>query len=325
MANVIKWGMVGTGNVTEVKSGPGFYKSEHSVLYGVTNRTYEKAVDWAKRHNVPQVYRDLDEMIKDKKVDAIYIATPPSSHKEYALKCAKARLPCYIEKPVTLNLKDHLEILEAFKKADTPVFAAYYRRAQDRFLKVKSLIANGELGEIRFVHLSLFREKRDEGWRVLQDISGGGLFMDVGVHMIDIIIYLLGEIIEVKSFKDNQGGFYEPEDIITAAFLFKNGILGTGNWCFTTGTQEDEIKIVGEKGTLRFACFADTPIRLQKRDNTEVLYDIPKPKHVHQPMIQTIVNQLIGKGVSPGLLETSTNTAWVCEALYTAEAEIPKT
>ncbi|MCL1948260.1 MAG: Gfo/Idh/MocA family oxidoreductase [Turicibacter sp.] len=315
----IQWGMVGTGNVTEVKSGPGFYKSENSALNGVTNRTKEKAISWAKRHGVGHVYNDMDEMIADGKVDAIYIATPPASHKEYALKCAAAKIPCYIEKPVALNLTDHMEMLNAFKKSDTLVFAAYYRRAQPRFLKVQQLLNEGLIGDIRFVQMNLYRPvKEDEkinSWRVDPELSGGGLFMDVGVHMIDIVIHLLGNIKEVQTFRRNQTGHYAPEDNIAISLLFENGILGTGNFCFTTKVSKDEIEIIGEKGNLRFACFGTSPIILETSETVQE-FDVPKPEHVHQPLIQSIVNELNGMGKTANHLEDTTNTAWVCEQIY---------
>jgi len=315
----IRWGMVGTGNVTEVKSGPGFYKSENSVLHGVMNRTYEKAVDWAKRHCVAHVYKDIDEMIASGEVDAIYVATPPGSHKEYALKCAKAGIPCYIEKPVALNYADHLEMLEAFRATNTPAYGAYYRRAQERFIKVKELLNLGAVGEVRFVQMNLYRGVKEAEknlcWRVIPEISGGGLFMDVGVHMVDIVIYLLGDVREVRAFRLNQGGFYEPEDMIAVALLFENGVAGTGHFCFTSKISKDEIEIVGSKGSLRFACFGDSPI-VWADGETEKMFDIKKPVHVHQPMIQAIVDELNEVGVCPSRLEMSTNTAWVCEEIY---------
>ena len=315
----IKWGMVGTGNVTEVKSGPGFYKALNSELYGVTNRTYEKAADYAQRHGVPKVYRDLDEMIADGQVDAIYLATPPGAHKADALKCAQAGIVCYIEKPVALNLADHLEIMEAFAASGTKAFAAYYRRAQPRFLKVKELLDSDAIGDIRFVHLSLYRPPTDDEkaqcWRVQPELSGGGLLMDVGVHQLDILDFLVGQISGVKSITGNLAKLYGPEDTISAAFTFKSGALGTADWCFAAGFYKDEIELVGSKGRLVLSCFGQEPIRLDTAAGTTE-FPVEKPAHVHQPLIQTIVDELNGIGKSPSTLATALNTAQVCEWIY---------
>lgn len=311
--------MVGTGDVTEVKSGPGFYKAENSMLYGVTNRTYEKAVCYAKRHQVGKVYAHIDEMIADGQVDAIYIATPPGSHKEYALKCAQAKIPCYIEKPVAMSYADHLEIMKAFNATNTPAWAAYYRRSHERFNKVKALIDTGAIGDILFAHLSLYRpasqeEMKNQSWRVQPETSGGGIFMDVGVHQLDIMNYLLGDIVDVKAISKNKGGYYTPEDTINATFTFENGIAMTGDWCFVAGYYKDEIEIVGAKGRITLSCFGTDPVVLET-GNEKQTFLTKHPEHVHQPLIQTIVDELNGKGKCPSTLETSLNTAWVSEKI----------
>ena len=320
MIKTIRWGMVGTGDVTEVKSGPGFYKANNSMLYGVTNRTYHKAVDYAHRHGVERVYSDIDEMIADGKVDAIYIATPPGSHKMYALKCAQARIPCYIEKPVAMNYQEHLELIEAFEKTNTKAFAAYYRRGHERFKKVKQIIDAGEIGDIYFIHLSLYRgatesEKQNQSWRVQPEISGGGIFMDVGVHQLDILDFLIGKVKDVTSFRSNKGGFYAPEDTITAAFVFENGVQMTADWCFAAGVAKDEIEIVGSLGRITLSCFGIDEIVVERASEKEAI-QVEVPEHVHQPLIQTIVDELNGEGECPSTLKTALNTAWICEAIY---------
>jgi len=319
MGKVICWGIVGTGNVTEVKSGPGFYKAKNSALYAVTNRTYGKAVDYAKRHNVEKVYANINEMLADKNVDIIYIATPPGSHKEYAVKCAEAKMPCYIEKPVAMTYDEHLEIIKAFEKTNTKAFAAYYRREHERFKKVKQLIESGAVGEIRFVHISLYRqatenEKSNQSWRVQPKISGGGIFMDVGVHQLDILDFIFGAIEDVKVFSANNGGFYAPEDTICAAFRFESGVQMTADWCFVAEISKDEIEIVGSKGRITLSCFGTDPVILETAGEREEFAFKP-PEHVHQPLIQTIVDELNGEGRCPSTLRHALNTALVCEKI----------
>jgi len=310
--------MVGTGDVTEVKSGPGFYKARNSELVAITNRTYEKAVDYAKRHGVRCVYRDLDEMIADGQVDAIYIATPPGSHKELALKCAAARIPCYIEKPVATSYNEHLEIMQAFEATGTKCFAAYYRREHERFKKVKDLIDTGAIGTVCFAHLSLYRpadewEKNGTSWRIQPAISGGGIFMDLGVHQIDIMNFIFGEVDpDFKPFSRNNGGFYQPEDTITVAFRYQSGVHLTANWCFVAGFHKDEIEIVGTTGRITLSCFDTDPVILETL-NDRIEFDFERPEHVHQPLIQTIVDELNGEGKCPSTLETSLATAWLSE------------
>jgi len=317
----INWGMVGTGNVTEIKSGPGFYKAHNSALYAVTNRTWAKAEDYAKRHNVAKVYNSIDEMLADPQIDAIYIATPPGSHKEYAIKCAKAKMPCYIEKPVALCYADHVEMIKAFEETGTKAFAAYYRRRLPRFLKVQELLAQNAIGHVRYVHVSYCHipgesEKTGEAWRVQPDISGGGIFMDIAVHQLDILDFLFGKINEVKSLVTNQGRYYAPEDMLNVCFSFENGMQGSGDWCFTAGIGKDLIEIVGSEGRITLECFGTGPIIYETARGSinEIL--VETPEHVHQNLIQSIVDELNGEGACPSTLYTAANTAWVCDKVY---------
>ena len=316
----IHWGMIGTGDVTEVKSGPGFYLATNSTLHGVLNRTKEKALDYARRHQVPVVYNTLEEMLADPIIDAVYIATPPGSHKEIAIACAKARKICYIEKPLALTYQDSLAITAAFKEHQIQAFVAYYRRSLPRFNKVKELLQQNIIGEIRNVNLQYNRplqpSERDNPWRLQADISGGGLFMDMGVHQLDILDYLIAPIKAVHSITANQGGYYQIEDIVNLIFTFENGVQGVGSWCFTTGTWQDRISLLGSSGQLTFACFDDSPIIWEDNFGQQTTFTTTTPAHVQQPLIQAIVNELNGDGHSPSTLESALRTAWVCEQIY---------
>lgn len=320
----IHWGMVGCGNVTEKKSGPGFYKAKNSLLYGVTNRTRAKADDYAARHGVPKVYDTIEEMLADSEIDAVYIATPPGSHKEYALACAKAKKPCYIEKPVALCYEDHMEMVAAFEKAETKAFAAYYRRKLPRFLTVKELLEKQIIGDVRFVHVSYYRpayegEKTGQAWHIQPEISGGGIFMDIAVHQLDALIFLLGEMTEVKSLVANQAHYYKPEDVLSLCFSFENGAQGSGDWCFSTGTRKDLIEIIGSKGRISFECFGTGAIVVETAENGENIMReiaVETPPHIQQNLIQSIVDELNGQGVCPSTLKTAANTAWVCDKVY---------
>ncbi|MFS0820595.1 Gfo/Idh/MocA family protein [Bacillus sp. 1P02SD] len=311
----VRWGIIGCGNVTEVKSGPAFQKVANSELVAVMRRTGELAKDYAVRHHVPKWYDNADELIQDPDVDAIYIATPPGSHKEYTLKAAQAGKPVYVEKPMALNYEECVEMIEACKEANVPLYVAYYRRAQQRFLKIKELLENGAVGEVRFVSTTQYRMATEDPnalpWRVQPKISGGGLFFDLGSHTLDILDFLLGPIKEVHGFASNHGGRYKAEDIVTGTYLFESGIHGVGNWCFTAFQEEDMNEIVGSKGKITFSTFGNEPILLTTANGTEE-WSFERPQHVHQPLVETIVAELTGKsGVCTSTGESGARTNWV--------------
>jgi len=297
---IIRWGIIGCGDVTEVKSGPGFQLAKNSQLVAVMRRNGELAKDYAIRHNVPKWYDNAEALINDPDVDAVYIATPPAFHKEYTIKCAKARKPVYVEKPMARNFEECTAMVEACDNAGVPLFVAYYRRALDRFNKVKELIESGKIGETRFVSIVLYKKlvqvdlnSGELPWRVIPEISGGGEFMDLASHTLDVLDYILGPIDEAIGYADNQAKLYEAEDVVAASLSFASGVKGTGIWSFSSFSNYDMNEIVGSLGKISFSTFGEEPIMLTTLDGI-TSFNILKPVHIQQQLIQSVVNELNG-------------------------------
>jgi predicted dehydrogenase len=317
----IHWGMIGCGDVTEVKSGPGFQKAHHSSLVAVMRRTGELARDYAQRHAVPRWYDDAEALIHDPEVDAIYIATPPAFHKEYTLLSAQAGKPVYVEKPMALNFEECQLMIEVCQAAGVPLFVAYYRRALSRFLKIKELIDAQAIGEPRFVTITLYQPvARDEltpqtlPWRVIPDIAGGGRFVDLASHMLDFLDYVLGPIRSVYGFASNQAHHYPAEDIVTGTFVCESGVHGVGTWCFTGFERWDLTEIVGTEGKIVYSTFDARPVILTTATGTrEFSYDYPA--HIQQPLIQAVVDELNSVGTCPSTGESAARTSWVMDQM----------
>ncbi|MEF3304907.1 Gfo/Idh/MocA family protein [Paenibacillus sp. GYB003] len=318
MTKTIRWGIIGCGNVTEVKSGPGFQLAERSELVAVMRRNGELAEDYARRHQVPKWYDDADALIGDPDVDAVYIATPPSTHKPYALAVAAAGKPVYVEKPMALHAGECRDMIEACRAAGVPLYVAYYRRALPRFLKVKQLLEMGAIGDIRFVttvHTKKLTENPDDlPWRVIPELSGGGHFFDLASHTLDLLDFLLGPIRDATGRAGNQGKAYPAEDIVSGTYVFDSGVQGTGLWCFTAYQGGEVNEIVGSRGKLTFSTFGSEPIRLTTAEGIGD-YSLEQPKHIQQPLIQTIVNELLGTGACPSTGESALRTAQVMDEL----------
>ncbi|OKL41988.1 Gfo/Idh/MocA family protein [Pontibacter flavimaris] len=318
----VRWGIIGCGDVTEVKSGPAFNKIENSELVAVMRRDGAKARDYAERHGVPKWYDKAEELIHDPEVDAVYIATPPDSHAAYTLQVAAAGKPVYVEKPMALNHAQCQEMIMACKQADVPLFVAFYRRSQAPFLKVKELLEQKAIGDVRFVSIKLCQPLQpkmygdDLPWRVQPEISGGGLFHDLAPHQLDILDFILGPIVSASGQIANQAGLYDAEDMVTAQFRFESGVLGSGLWCFSVAEQQqaDLIEIVGSAGRITFPTFARKPILLETAAGTDEFL-LPLPQHVQQPFIQSIVEELTGKGKCPGSAASAARTSWVMDQM----------
>lgn len=317
----IRWGIIGCGDVTEVKSGPGFQKAKHSSLVAVMRRNGELARDYARRHNVPRWYDNAQELIEDPSVDAVYIATPPAYHKEYTIKAVRAGKPVYVEKPMALNYKECKMMIDASNEADVPLYVAYYRRALPRFNKIKDLIDSGKIGKVRFVKVTLYQKAtleelqgEDLPWRVIPEISGGGKFVDLASHTLDLLDQYFGAITEVYGIASNQANLYKAEDIVSATFKFESGVQGAGIWSFASYEDYDRNEIIGSKGKIIFSSFNDEPIKLITRQGVRE-YKIDNPPHVQQPLIQSVVNDILGIETCPSTGESAARTSKVMDQI----------
>jgi len=315
----VKWGIIGCGDVTEKKSGPALQKIEDSELVAVMRRTGELAKDYAERHNVPRWYDQAEDLINDPEVNAVYIATPPSTHKKYTIMAAEAGLPVYVEKPMARNYKEAQKMIKVCQKNNVQLNVAYYRRAMPRFLKIKELLDFGAIGEIRTVNIRLAQPveeaEKDEAnlpWRVLPEIAGGGKFLDLAAHTLDLFDYYFGPIESASGFAINQGGYYPAEDNVVMTFRFKNDIQGIGSWTFNGYHDLDQNEIIGTKGRLIFSSFSEDPIILENEDGRQEI-EFSYPEHVQQPLLEKVAANLLGEGKSPSTGESAARTTAIMD------------
>jgi len=304
---MIHWGFIGCGNVTEKKSGPAFQKVEGSDVVAVMRRDAEKAKDYALRHGIKKWYNNADDLIHDPEVNAVYIATPPASHAEYAIKTMKAGKPVYVEKPLASSYEECLQIVNVAKETGVPCFAAYYRRTLPYFLRVKQLIDKGSIGNISTVQIRFAVAPREEDfkkdnlpWRVKKEISGAGYFYDLASHQLDLLDYILGPIEDANGFTSNVAGLYEVEDSVSGAFRFESGVVGSGSWSFVASkiAHVDAIDFIGIQGKLTCSTFDFTPIVLETDKGRQEFIE-KNPENIQFYLIESIVNYLNGKGSEP--------------------------
>jgi predicted dehydrogenase len=304
----IKWGIIGCGDVTEVKSGPAFNKVKNSELVAVMRRDDEKAKDYASRHHVPKWYSNASELIHDPDVNAIYIATPPSSHEEYTMAAFDAGKPVYVEKPMSVDAASAIRMAKVARDKKLKLVVAHYRNAQPLFNGIKQLLTKKVIGDVRFVKSELYKpslsvselEISKNAWRVDPSIAGGGLFHDLAPHQFGLMNYFFGEAEKVSGISLNQGGLYKADDMVAGNILFKNGVLFNGIWCFNVSPEDekDHCRVVGEKGSIAFTFFNQREVIVTVNGKKETFtYDILQ--HVQQPMIEKIVEYFSDEGPNP--------------------------
>ena len=319
----IKWGIIGCGNVTEIKSGPAFNKVGHSELIAVMRRNIALAEDYARRHHVPKFYGDADLLINDTDVNAVYVATPPDTHAEYAIKAIKAGKPVYVEKPMARNYAECREMIRVSEETGQALYVAYYRRTLPAFLKIKELIEQGAIGNVLTVNIRLHKafgerdrhpEKQD--WHVAPEIAGAGHFYDLASHQFDYLDFLLGPVKQVSGIASNIAGYYRAEDTVSAVFSFESGILGNGSWCFVVDkeNEEDSIEISGTEGRIRFSCFDKRDVELITAKGIKT-FAFQNHENISFYLVQQVTGALRGENECVSTMYSAARTNFVMEEI----------
>lgn len=306
----VRWGIIGCGDVTEKKSGPAFNKVKDSRLLAVMRRDTAKAADYAHRHQVPHWYSKAEDLLDNPALNAIYIATPPSSHFDYALKALAAGKDVYIEKPVTLNAHEARLLLDVVRKNNGKLVVAHYRRQLPLFLKVKELLDTGRIGTVRTVQLRLWQSRSPDlvtkgaaDWRTDPTISGGGYFFDLAPHQLDLMLYFFGLPISFEGFSQIQDAASAVADQTTGTILFEHQVVFNGSWCFNV-RQEDQVdhcEIIGSRGKITFSIFGNSVAVQSDDEENEFVFE--HPEHIQYPMIASTVAFFEGNGPNPASME----------------------
>lgn len=317
---LIRWGMIGCGDVAERKSGPAFSRLPDSQLAAVASRSPARACDYAARHGVQQVFETPEALIRSPAVDAVYIATPPSSHLDLALKVAAAGKPCCVEKPIAIDHGEAQAMVTAFAEAGQPLFVAYYRRSLPRFETIRGWLAEGRIGSVRHVHWSLTRPpgKADldgqPAWRTDPSEAPGGYFDDLAGHGLDLFDHYFGPVDTAAGMTARQAGLYAVPDAVTACWIHAGGITGSGCWNFAAGGRHDEVVITGSAGTVSFAMFDEAPVVLTTQEGSS-RHEIDHPAVIQTPHVAAMIRQLNGGAAHPSTGESAARTARVCDRI----------
>ncbi|KAJ8605350.1 hypothetical protein CTAYLR_002329 [Chrysophaeum taylorii] len=317
-AEVVRWGFVGSETLEALD------RAGRSETVAVSQRNASLAWAYAQRHGL-RWYADARVLIRE--VSAVYIATPAGSHLEYALVAASHRKPCVIDKPMARNANESRAMIAAFGISRTPLFVAYYRRSLPRYQRLRALVRE-EVGEV--VRVRYFKKTKPVG-RIDPKASGGGLFLDVGSHALDLLDFVLGPLRDVRGTASGPG---RPEVETAATMRFRVGPRGTGAayWTFmNAGTDEDTLTIQGTKAHLVVPDFLDgTEIVLlrpsSREDDDDDDYassrrqqrflDFP-PNPVHAPFVDSVLDALEtgDAGKCPSTTASALRTAFVVDAV----------
>ncbi len=298
----IRWGILGAGDVAEVKSGPAFRELPGSELVAVMRRDATKAADFARRHGAARWYSDGAELIADPEVDAVYVATPPSSHADYVIAALAAGKFVYVEKPMSTDVAGcDAMILADEATGGGRLVVAHYRRALPLFEAVGELLIDGAIGEptsadIQLAHPAPTGQAADPGrnWRVDPAISGGGLFHDLAPHQLDLVIHWFGAPRDIRPLELPDA----PGERVAGEFQTGSGVRVRGRWDFAASGAQDRCEIVGDQGRLEFPFFGSPTLRIERGKSPETR-SFEHPRAVQRGLIERVNRFFRGEGPNP--------------------------
>ena len=302
------WGVVGCGDVVEHKSGPAIGHAPRSDMVLVMRRDGAAARDFARRHGVARWTGAAQQVIDDDAVDIVYVATPPSSHLEYVLAAAAAGKHVLVEKPMAMNAAEGREMVAACAAAGVELFVAYYRRFWPHILRLRALLAEGVIGrpllgvvDVSWDDVAGRRRAGTRAWRDDPAIGGGGGFVDICSHRIDLLVWLLGPVAAAHGVATRFDRDLEVEQIAAAVMRMESGALCSVIGDFHSARDVDRFFIGGERGRVTADPLDGHALTLETVNGTEELRfsrlaapHLGLVRHIEAVLLDGAVNQIPG-------------------------------
>lgn len=298
MDNKIRWGFLGCGKVVQKKSGEAFRSVPNSEIAVIMRRNLEAAKECAEHFGAPVWCNNIEELLSAD-IEAVYIATPPGLHYEQAMKCLEAKKAVYLEKPFARNYTEAKALTEAFERAGIPLYVGHYRRALPRFLKIREMLKNNVVGEVKNIDFYLNRvfskKEAENSWLYNPVLSGGGKYYDIAPHTVDIINFLFGDITQVKGNAKNLGTGCPLENVVEMSFVTEQGVNGYARFNCVAEEKSDRMLVTGTNGIMEFSVHGKTDVIVKDiHGNVTEEFDLPDPKAVEEAMVQSVVEDLLG-------------------------------
>lgn len=252
---VLNWGVIGAGGIADRRTIPeGITRAKNAKLAAVMDLDERKAKEVARKYGV-NYYLKEEDLVRDKEVEVVYIATPAYLHSKQAILCAEAGKHILCEKPMALTLKECKEMIEACQKNKVKLALGFMMRFHAYNRKAKEMVEKGILGRIVFARaqLSCWYPPIEGAWRQDPKLGGGGSLMDMGNHNIDLLEFILNsKAREVFCFTDSLAHEYPVEDSATVLVRFQNGAQGVIDSFFSVpdASSKNILEIYGTKGSI---------------------------------------------------------------------------
>lgn len=226
MSKIIRWGIIGAGGIALRRTLPILSEVTNAEVIAIMDKKSNDMIHIATKYYIPNIYENEDDLLRNPDIDAVYVASPVCFHKEQAMKVLSSGKHLLLEKPIGLNAAEAKELAEFSKTVSVKSGTAMVMRFHDGHRKIKELVQNGDLGEIVScrAQLTCWFPEINGNWRQQKSMAGGGALLDMGIHTIDLLKYILQDnVTKVAGMVDNKVFHYEVEDSASALLKMQKG------------------------------------------------------------------------------------------------------
>ena len=294
---MIRWGLIGCGDIARKRVAPALNNSANSTLVAVSRANRDLLDTFADEFGAEKRYADWRELVVDEDIDAVYVATPVHLHEQQTIAAAEAGKHILCEKPMALNVAQCDQMISACNDNAVKLGIAYYRHFYPVVRRVKEIIESGEIGVPVFVQINAFEWFNPEPghpreWLLKPELSGGGPMFDFGCHRVEVFLDIFGAIKDVKSTMSNVLFERQVEDVATAQFQFESGACATLNVSHAARQPQDTFDLFCSRGSINVPVLSGGTMRIIT-EKGERIEEHPPACNIHQPLIEDFVNSII--------------------------------
>jgi predicted dehydrogenase len=289
----VSWGLIGVGDIVRKRVGDALRRASGSSLTAVAAAHPQRAQAYAREFHVPRWHADWKTLVRDPAVTAIYIASPVAFHCEQTLAAARAGKHVLCEKPLAMNARQGTAMVKACRRAGVLLGTAYYRRYYPLVMRIKEVIATGEIGQPVLAQLNAFSSfepgpDHPRRWLIDKKLSGGGPLKDFGCHRVELLLHLFGAAKSAIHWQGNARWPRGVEDTAVVGLRFADSVFALLSVSHAIAEPADTFDLYGSAGSLRVPSLNGDQL-LVKKGGMEREECHPALNHRHLPLIQDFV------------------------------------
>jgi predicted dehydrogenase len=315
---MVRWLLVGVGDIARKRVIPAILAESRSQLYGVVTRDVNKA----EAYPGVAAWATLDAALQDEAMDAVYLASPVVLHAPQAIACLKAGKHVLCEKPVAMNFAEAETMVAAAQETGKLLGVSYYRRLYPKLMRAKQLIAEGAIGQVVLAEANChgWLESEERGWLRDPVLAGGGPLYDIGSHRIDAMNFLFGRPVRATGLLSNAVHAMKVEDSATALIEYAGGVHGVVDVRWNSRVARDQFRVIGTEGEMNLDPLGGPSLRVVARGivHEELL---PTNANVHAPLVGNFVEAVLDGAALACPAEEAVWTDWVTSQVMGDDAK----